>query len=549
MRSYVEIDRSLPDLPLRERLPTSIDGTYAPSLEELSRNFRVLFQDAVMPLEMKIFNGERLNVKHGPGATAERVMFNDKFRWTQWTERLAKIFHPDSYIHAMEHVSGWDQGSYPIPLEAVAPEHETPVRVIHVPKTMKTPRIIAIEPVLMQFMQQGLLDGLTKGVKSSFIGTSTLFDDQSVNATRALKGSKDGHNATLDLSEASDRVSFDVVDALFRPWFPNVMEALDATRSRRARVPGSFAKSDVLVAQDVPESFTDCGLSAPGELHRVSSGRKHVRALPAGRVREAVGRGSSKSGRSRGVPAPELVVELRKFASMGSAVCFPVEAMVFTTIVFTAVADFRGLSLTPRSARLIAPTVSVFGDDIIVPVDAAPLVAAYLEAYGLKVNRKKSFWTGRFRESCGTDAFQGEPVTPAYLKTFDFGDRHALDWLALWVEFSNTLYEKGFWETSRTIRKRIAHLGYRIPTVSATSPAVGYHNVRGTYEWQSWDKNLQRPAVRSYTYRSKRIETLLDGPAAMRKCLTTPFNEDRDHLRSAVRSASVSTKKRWTSPY
>jgi len=235
---------------------------------------------------------------------------------------------------------------------------------------------------------------------------------------------------------------------------------------------------------------------------------------------------------------------------MGSAVCFPVEAVVFTTIAIAGILESRNLPLNMRSVRMILADVAVFGDDIIVPVDTAPRVALYLEAYGLKVNRRKSFWTGRFRESCGTDAFQGEEVTPTYLKTLIWGEVKSLRWLAQWVEFSNGLYMRGFWETARIIREKLSLCGFSIPMVSETSPAIGYHNIRGTYEWHSWDKHLHKPMVRAYTYRSKKVHDPLDGIAALRKCLTTSFNEDPKHLlETSVRSSSVSTKKRWTSSY
>ncbi len=556
MQDFVRIDRSLPGNNASGFLGAYCsggvreDGIKPPSVTDLSRAFRILFSKALLPLDRKIFEGERIEARHGPGATAEKVMYNDKFRWTQWTERLGAVFASDAYLHAMEHAAG--EGALPVsfPLEAVTPELETPVRVIQVPKTMKGPRIIAIEPVVMQYMQQGLLDGITKGIKGSFIGASVLFDDQSINATRALRGSKDGHNATLDLSEASDRVSFWLVDSLVRPWFPNFMDALDATRSRRARVPcadpeGGSSQYGMLQQIGSQDELPDVGV-----CDRSSNDNSSDRGTNRRRVDRSAREGIRLLGRPGRIPLPSTLIELRKFASMGSAVCFPVEAMVFTTIVFCGVADSRGLSLTPRLARSLAKDVSVFGDDIIVPVDSAPTVVAYLEAFGLKVNYRKSFWTGRFRESCGTDAFQGEVITPSYLKTLDWDDSSTLSWLASWVEFSNSLYFAGYWETARTIRKRISRLGYRIPMVSTTSPAIGYHNVRGTYEWTGWHRDYHQPMVLAYRHRTKRVDSPLDDIAALRKVMTTSFNQDNDHLTSsAMRSSSVGTKKRWTSPY
>jgi len=99
--------------------------------------------------------------------------------------------------------------------------------------------------------------------------------------------------------------------------------------------------------------------------------------------------------RSRQVRLPDGGrLDYRSFATMGSALCFPVETLVFWAI-----------------ARSIVPLrhgVRVFGDDIIVPVKYADRVMDLLERCGLVVNRKKTCTGVTFvRESCGAWKFYG----------------------------------------------------------------------------------------------------------------------------------------------
>jgi hypothetical protein len=100
------------------------------------------------------------------------------------------------------------------------------------------------------------------------------------------------------------------------------------------------------------------------------------------------------------------VTELKKYAGMGSACCFPIEAYVFFAICVSAIAQELGIGL-----REACEFVYIYGDDIIVPTDLSDLVMAALHCVGLTVNVQKSYTKGLFRESCGVDAFAGFNVT------------------------------------------------------------------------------------------------------------------------------------------
>lgn len=118
--------------------------------------------------------------------------------------------------------------------------------------------------------------------------------------------------------------------------------------------------------------------------------------------------------------------ELEKFSSMGNGYTFELE-----TLIFWAIAD----SCTELSGE-DRDLVSVYGDDIIVPVKSVDLLTACLTWCGFNLNREKSYWSGNFRESCGSDWLAGEPVRPIYKK-----DRLSIQWL---MTFHNWSFQRGY---------------------------------------------------------------------------------------------------------
>nr|QXN75356.1 MAG: RNA-dependent RNA polymerase [Grapevine-associated levi-like virus 4] len=148
---------------------------------------------------------------------------------------------------------------------------------------------------------------------------------------------------------------------------------------------------------------------------------------------------------------------LKKFASMGSALCFPVEAMVFYTLLQACLHRFHGRVPSSRSIREFSKLIDVYGDDIIIPSGYVAIVAEYLESYGLKVNRSKTFSRSHFRESCGGDFYKGIAVKPVYAREV-LPDRRQ-DWDAAttfsWADTSDQFYEQGLWRTAQLIRDQI----------------------------------------------------------------------------------------------
>lgn len=119
-------------------------------------------------------------------------------------------------------------------------------------------------------------------------------------------------------------------------------------------------------------------------------------------------------------------VDLHMIASMGNAFCFPLQTLLFSSVV---VGCYRacGLPLVKpywppyvvlgKPDRRTLGNFAVFGDDIIVDHRAYRLVTRVLSLLGFSVNNHKSFNEGPFRESCGSDFFMGQSVRGVYIES------------------------------------------------------------------------------------------------------------------------------------
>jgi hypothetical protein len=434
----------------------------------------VLFAELFSEIDLAIYEG-RLIPKHGPGATADRLRGNAKFNQTEWSHRLEEYFPAGEFV-----LPNWKYFSDLDGMDFLEPGEERPVRVVTVPKTLKTPRIIAIEPTAMQYAQQSLMVPIVEGIESSswlspFIG----FSDQEPNRALAREGSLTGDLATLDLSEASDRVSNQHVRLLLR-HHPHLRGAVEACRSRKADVDGK-------------------------------------------------------------------TIRLAKFASMGSALCFPMEAMVFTTIVFLAISRELNRPMTRKLLKELEGQVRIYGDDIIVPVDMMGPVSRMLETFGLRVNADKSFGSGKFRESCGGDYYDGVRITPVRIRrSFPTKLKHVAE-LVSTVALRNLLFQEGWQESVDWLDSLLSRIMRFYPEVYPTSPVLGRH---------TWDlpragkmcEDLQIPMAKGYVVHSTIPDSKLDGTGALVKFFIKAgdlpiFAED--HLIRAGRPVSVDIKTRW----
>jgi hypothetical protein len=99
---------------------------------------------------------------------------------------------------------------------------------------------------------------------------------------------------------------------------------------------------------------------------------------------------------------------LHSYMTMGNAMTFVLETILFAGI---ARAACRHTGDDPNA-------VSVYGDDIIVPVMAAETTRDFLGMLGFRLNESKSYWEGKYRESCGEEYYDGTCVSSIYFPRF-----------------------------------------------------------------------------------------------------------------------------------
>lgn len=101
----------------------------------------------------------------------------------------------------------------------------------------------------------------------------------------------------------------------------------------------------------------------------------------------------------------EDIVRFHMFSSMGNGFTFELESLIFWAAA-KAVSEYKNCQ----------DPIGVYGDDIIVSQVAAEELIQVLEGFGFEINRRKSYVSGRFFESCGKHYFDGLDVTPVFQK-------------------------------------------------------------------------------------------------------------------------------------
>lgn len=298
--------------------------------------------------------------------------------------------------------------------------------------------------------------------KVTWLGEYIHFEDQTLNQRLARKGATDGTLATVDLSAASDRVTCTVVESWARSN-PTFLCSLRACRTRR------------------------CDLGLEDE-----NGATH-----------------------------DSLLDLRKYATMGNATTFPVQSLLFLSIALASVAIARNATTCEVITGSVGE-VAVFGDDIVVPVDCREAFEAIMDLLWFKINADKTFWTSKFRESCGTDAYDGEDVTPAYVRSLRNADPEDI---ASLVDQSNNFYSKGLVRAAEFLAARC---GRRMPLRTMSSGAWGLACRTGSdlsAFRKRWNRYLQfdEVLVPTYSARSMRPIRVPDN-----SCLLQYFTERPD---------------------
>lgn len=248
-------------------------------------------------------------------------------------------------------------------------------KMVAVPKDSRGPRLISVHPSESIWLQQGQRRVLERGIeRHPWTSGKINFTDQSINGRLALTSSADRGFTTIDLKEASDRISKHLVDYLFG----YTSKLLSCSRASQVRLlDGSF-------------------------------------------------------------------VEIEAWAPMGNCLTFPVESLVFWSLVRAGIRSRYGV---------ICDDVYVFGDDIIVPTQYYDGAIYGLVQAGLIPNFNKTFRKGFFRESCGVDAYHGEDVTPYRCKVggiTSYSDGESL------CDLAKRLRQGGYADTSTWLYSQVS---------------------------------------------------------------------------------------------
>lgn len=338
-------------------------------------------------------------------------------------------------------------------------DHEAPARLIAVPKAYSGPRLICSEPTSGQWCQQSIRDYLMTRVNHTSLRRAVDFSSQSKNQEMARVASFSGSHSTIDLSSASDRISPWVVERLFR-LRPELLECFHSVRTR-------------WVTQDIDKKSP-----------------KHSR--------------------------------LRKFSTQGSALTFPVQTYLFATLCIGTIIAKRGWKQSIKSIRAAAREVQIFGDDIIVPIDCHGDVQAVLTHFRLKVNPAKTFCIGKFRESCGYDAYDGQNVTKVSILSQPAVSKPEA--VLSSVDTHNNLLHAGWYSTAQYVKRQVDRLGrYAFRWVDPSSGAIGWHALFGEENHhlkKRWNSDLQRSELLSTLPKGSDDRTAIDSDAMVLQYFT-----------------------------
>jgi hypothetical protein len=444
---------------------------YEPDVNHMSIASRII--DAIF----HEFDHRDIVPRPGPGAVATGEKQWEKHHFQRLYQSVERIY-PFSEYFQFSLSAVCDRYRHYEDLELL--ESGT-AKVVLVPKDSRGPRIISCEPLELQWIQQGLGRKISSHLESHWLTSNHVnFTDQTINQRLALTASIDQSKVTLDMKEASDRVSVKLVQQLFAGQ-PDLLDALMATRS----------------------------------THTV---------LPDGRV-----------------------VHMKKFAPMGSNLCFPIEAVCFYALGvaaimcaesfkkrFTRKCGTRGPSFH-EGLRYASRMVHVYGDDIIVDREFYPDLLQCFPKLKLRFNEDKCCTAGFFRESCGVDAYKGVNVTPLRLKKVWCHRTVDANVVSSYVEFSNLAYSRGFKrvaiQTARLVEQKIGPL----PVVRQKQGFLAFIRpfsvsyIPNRYP-RRFNKDLQRIEYRMYVSRPVQKRTGTDSWCMILRHMRESVDENHQHL-------------------
>jgi len=384
--------------------------------------------------------------RHGPGAVAGEERGFDKWDFspngiTDDVTSFGPAFEPLYYQY-----EGEDNTSGVFSDSAI---------VTLVPKDFRGRRIICIEPKERMFAQRGLMEILFDIVHNCQLTRQSIDFNHQEKSQRFIQ--KRGIS-TIDLKDASDLVSLDLVKNLFPPRFVELVL--------------KYRSPYLLVNELLPDDDGDW--SAPHVF-------RYTTAL-----------------------------------TMGNALCFPIETLVFWSLSLATMIECSDSRLRNRALYFISGgegawtihtfrkhfPLRVFGDDIAVPSRFYSEVCETLRQAGLSVNANKSCCETPVRESCGAWLF-GE--TDVRITRFAFAQLSNTQVWNSWRANAIELSSNGF---NAVAAKILEHLVEFHPAARASLGLQSSGSVKVGYRW---NKDYQRVEVLVPTIREDGVRLHLNG--------------------------------------
>lgn len=175
---------------------------------------------------------------HGPGAST-----TSKDKWSRWYPAIDSCYPYGDYFGFL------NEPDSHVDAAALTDEHIT-AKLMPVPKDGRGPRLICVHPAESIWIQQGLRLNLERAISCERVERHSRssrvawpvghvhFDDQTVNGSMALSSSLSREFATIDMKEASDRVS----DVLVQILFGRKYKSFGCCRAQKYYVSGSHYK-------------------------------------------------------------------------------------------------------------------------------------------------------------------------------------------------------------------------------------------------------------------------------------------------------------------
>jgi hypothetical protein len=407
-------------------------------------------------------NGRGIGFKHGPGAVADLKSKEFKYDFPNWPAKLEALF-PFTYCATTspQYIGGRDYNAGH-QLDIFTDDYSQPDLSPHG-------------------------DGLGSGRPAACEPSSRLYSvPKTAKGPRLIASEPTAHQWCQQLTA---RFLIERSRTIFGGHFVTINDQEPSKEfALRASLTGQMATVDLSSASD----RLSCWLVE----RAYRSNPSVLRALHSHRTRSLFN------------PMTKEYFLLRKFATQGTAVTFPVQSFIFLIIALTA----SGLDCSHPDQLLVGKgnkidrltrSVRVFGDDIIVPKHGYDDLHLLLTTLGLKVNESKSFSSGSFRESCGGDYFQGYDVTPVKTKKLSPTDPTSRQSL---IDYSNNLFQKGLWNAAAVVESMVPKWILRsTPVTGVDSGGFGLTSYVGSsvqHLKTRWNPLLQRTEVLMYALNS-----------------------------------------------